>query len=426
MIASRPPETVAHPVALAEEAPAPAASTAEPVDPHRLADTLDDRMSASGISEGLSAYVVDAETGATLFAQGEGQAAVPASTTKGVTAVAALQALGPDARITTDVVQGAAPDQIILVGGGDPTLTEVVRPGEYPRLATLEELADSTAGELLAAGVRSVRLGYDDSAYTGSEMGPGWKPGYVSEGSVAPVHALMMDGGRVYREERYTERVGDPPRVAAEAFARQLDAAGITVQGAPAPATAAADATPVASVESAPVSALVERMMLESDNNIAEALARQVAKAEGEEMSFQGGSVAVERVISGLGVTDVQVDDGSGLSVNNRITPKALVDLLRIASDDAHPDLHYAVSGLPTARFTGTLSDRYAASGPSAAGAGLIRAKTGTLNGVSTLAGTAYDAEGRLLLFAFMANDPAAEGRILDGFASALVECDCP
>ncbi|RCV55164.1 D-alanyl-D-alanine carboxypeptidase/D-alanyl-D-alanine endopeptidase [Marinitenerispora sediminis] len=425
VIASRPPETVAHPVALAQEAPAPAGTTAKPVNPDLLADKLDDRMSNSGIDDGLSAFVVDAETGDPLFARDEGETAVPASTTKVVTAVAALQAVGPDARIPTDVVQGAEPGQVILVGGGDPTLTEVVRSGEYPRLATLEELAESTAGELLAAGIGSVRLGYDDSRYSGPDMAPGWKPGYVDEGSVATVHALMLDGGRVYREENYSERVGDPPRAAAEAFARQLEAAGITVEGAPAPATAAADAAPIATVESAPVSALVEKMMLESDNNIAEALAHQVARAEGGEMSFAGGAAAVMSVISDLGVPDVHVEDGSGLSVNNRITPKALVDLLLLAADDANPDLHYVVSGLPTAHFTGTLTDRYTAYEASAAGAGLIRAKTGTLNGVSTLAGTAYDADGRLLVFAFMANNPAAEGRILDTFASALVECGC-
>ncbi|GAA3752006.1 D-alanyl-D-alanine carboxypeptidase/D-alanyl-D-alanine-endopeptidase [Spinactinospora alkalitolerans] len=425
VIASRPPETMPYPVAHAEEAPDPATSDAEPVDPDRLADKLDDRMSDSGIDDGLYAYVVDAETGQELFARDETGVAVPASTTKLVTAVATLHAVGPGEHITTEVVQGSAPDEVVLVGAGDSTLTEEVEPGAYPRPATMEELAESTAHKLSAAGVDSVSLGYDDSLYPGSDMAPGWKQGYVDEGSTATVHALMLDGGRVYKEQNYSQRVGDPPLAAAQAFARRLEAVGITVEGAPSPVRAPDGAEAVASVDSPPISALVEKMMLDSDNVMAEVLARQVALAEGEEPSFGGASAAVHAVMEELGIPDVHVEDASGLSVNNRITPEALVDLLLLASGDEHPDLHAVLSGLPTAHFTGTLDDRYSDYSQSAAGAGLIRAKTGTLNGVSTLAGLAYDAEGRLMVFAFMANDPAAQGSTLDTFATVLAECGC-
>ncbi|WP_342751438.1 D-alanyl-D-alanine carboxypeptidase/D-alanyl-D-alanine endopeptidase [Murinocardiopsis flavida] len=425
IIGSRPPETTPFPVAAAEEAPAPAATDAPEAEPDRLADRLNGPMSRSGISDGLSGYVADAATGDRLYDLDAGKGLVPASTTKIVSAVSVLHSAGPDERVETRVYQGGSAGEIILKGFGDPTLTETVRPDEYPRVATLQELAQSTARELRAAGVESVRLGYDDTFYPGPDMAPGWKQGYIDEGSAATVHALMLDGGRTDRLDHYSERVGDPPKQAADAFARQLDEAGVAVEGGPSAAEVPKSEKPIASVSSAPISALVEKMLVESDNNVAEALVRQVAIAEGKPPSFKGGSEAVESVMAQLKIPDVKVSDGSGLSVRNDITPKALVDLLLLSADPKRPDLHYTLTGLPIANFTGTLTDRYSEESGSGAGAGLVRAKTGTLNGVSTLAGVAYDAEGRLLVFAFMANDPAAAGSALDTFAAAIAQCGC-
>ncbi|WP_234401911.1 D-alanyl-D-alanine carboxypeptidase/D-alanyl-D-alanine endopeptidase [Thermobifida halotolerans] len=433
-IAARPPETVPVPVAVAETVPLPAAADAETVDPARLADKLDDPMSRSGIVEGLSAYVVDAETHQELYAHDADEERVPASTTKIVTAVAALHAVGPDARIDTRVVRGSSPDEVILVGGGDPTLTETDDPDRYPRLASLEELAAGTADALAEAGVTTVRLGYDESAYAGDSLGPGWKQGYVDEGSTATVHALMMDCGRIQTtevcglldiEDKYGPRETDPPLAAAEAFARQLGEVGITVTGAPQATRAAADAETLASVSSPPVGTLVEKILLDSNNNVAEALARQVAVVRGEEPSFEGAARAVMAVMDELGVEGVRVSDGSGLSVDNRITAQALVELLVLSADPAHPELYPTLSGLPTAHATGSLDNRYAPDGSAGAGAGLVRAKTGTLNEVSSLAGTAYTSEGRLLVFAFMANHPGATWQAVDILASTLTECGC-
>ncbi|MFC4565716.1 D-alanyl-D-alanine carboxypeptidase/D-alanyl-D-alanine-endopeptidase [Nocardiopsis mangrovi] len=390
--------------------------------PAVLAERVDAAIAASGLA-GVSGYVTDAATGRALYDLDAETASVPASTTKVLTAVAALDTLGPDARISTEVVHGAGPGEIVLVGAGDPTLTEVPIPGGYPRLATLEDLAERTASALAADGVEAVRLGYDNGLYTGPATGPGWKPGYITEGSVAEVHALMLDGGRVDRTQNYGPRVADPPATAAAAFARRLAEAGITVDGDPVPAEGAGER--IAAVDSAPVSALVEKMMLESENLIAEALVRQVAIAEGAEPSFAGASASVAGVVERLGVTGAHAADGSGLSVDNRISPKALVDLLTLAADPERPGLSFTLSGLPTGHFTGHLDDRYSPASGAGAGAGTVRAKTGTLDGVSALAGTVRDKEGNLLFFTFIANDPAAEGRTLDTFAAAIAECGC-
>ncbi|MGB8944597.1 MAG: D-alanyl-D-alanine carboxypeptidase, partial [Streptomyces sp.] len=89
------------------------------------------------------------------------------------------------------------------------------------------------------------------------------------------------------------------------------------------------------------------------------------------------------------------------------------------------PELRSVVTGLPVAGFTGTLVDRYPKNSP---GTGVVRAKTGTLTGVNTLAGTVVDAEGRLLVFAFMTTgttDPKAAQAALDQMASAVAKCGC-
>src|SRR5690606_8957346 len=126
-----------------------------------------------------------------------------------------------------------------------------------------------------------------------------------------------------------------------------------------------------------------------------------------------------------LGVEDVHVEDGSGLSVNNRISPRALAAMLRMAADPEHPDRAFTISGLPTAHFTGTLADRYGPDAESARCAAPVRGNPGTVNGASTPAGTGRDADGRLLVFVFMANDEAPAGTLLDTLAAEVADCGC-
>ena len=124
-----------------------------------------------------------------------------------------------------------------------------------------------------------------------------------------------------------------------------------------------------------------------------------------------------------LGIEGVSLSDNSGLSTENRITPRALVELVEAAADE--PRLNAAVTGLPTANSTGTLAGRYSEFSSSHDAAGLVRGKTGTLDGVSTLAGTIHDQEGNVFVFALMANSPGASGPQLDTLAAALSQCGC-
>lgn len=369
-----------------------------------LAQLLTDALGDEALGDRVGAVVIDAATGQQIFASNADTGITPASTTKIVTSVAALASLGPDARLTTSVVQGRSRNSIVLVGGGDPTLAgPSAKQGAYPKQASMATLASRTAKALKTQGVTKVTLSYDDSLYTGSDLGPGWKPGYVPEGNVAPVHALEMDEGRA-NPAHSQPRVSDPPQYAAAAFAKLLAKYGVSASKTVRPAKAAAGAAKLGEVSSAPVYALVERALTMSDNDLSEALARHVAIKEGQPASFEGGRTAVQRVLKRIGVVKgIQVYDGSGLSTMNRISADGLARLVSIAAAPANTTLHASLSGMPIAGFTGTLGHRFKRS-DSKGEVGVVRAKTGTLNNVNTLAGLATTRDGRLVTFAFMAD----------------------
>ena len=382
---------------------------------------------------GVVVSVVDAATGRPLWERAADEPLLPASTAKIVTAVAVLTALPPDRRLTTAVVAGGAPGEVVLVGGGDPTLAGPAAEPGYPAPALLTDLAARARAALGSTAVTRVLV--DDSLFTGERLGPGWTPGYVASGAVAPVGSLMVDGGRVRPDRR--ARHDDPALAAGRALARLLspDAAVEVARG-----TAPPGAAELGAVSSPPVPLLVEQMLARSDNDLAEALARHVAVARGQPASFAGAAVALEQVVGPLldevdvGRDALALVDGSGLSRLNRLEPAALTRLLaRVAADDGSgvaERLSPVLTGLPVAGFTGTLDDRYRRGGALPA-AGVVRAKTGTLDGVSALAGLVRTADGRLLAFdltaqgvPFGAATLRAEAA-LDRLAAGLAACGC-
>jgi serine-type D-Ala-D-Ala carboxypeptidase/endopeptidase (penicillin-binding protein 4) len=233
--------------------------------------------------------------------------------------------------------------------------------------------------------------------FVGATLAPGWKPIYQTEGDVAPVSALEVDEGRPDLARPATAT--DPAAAAAGEFATLLTTDGLTVRGAPTLEHAVPAEATLASVASPPMSELVQGMLGRSDNDLAEALSRQVAIATGHPASFAGGVAAVKAAIATLGVdpSGLATVDASGLSTIDRVKPAALLALLRLAIVPGHDRLAPILAGLPVAGFSGTLSGRFG--GPAAAGAGVIRAKTGTLDGVVALAGYLQDTSGATLVF---------------------------
>jgi D-alanyl-D-alanine carboxypeptidase/D-alanyl-D-alanine-endopeptidase (penicillin-binding protein 4) len=399
-----------------------------------LASALSAALSDPNLGTEVGVSVVDAQTGETLYSRSATTGLVPASTLKIPTAIAALEALGPNHRLTTKtVLQPGQPATVVLIGGGDPTLagpraTGKASPG-YPQPAKLTELVDATAKALADSGVTDVHIGYDASLFSGPDIGPAWKPSYVGGGNVAPVSALEVDAGRPNPASSIPTL--NPAADAAQQFAGLLAERGIRVEGKPTSMTADRTAQELAAVQSPPMSELVDRVLTRSDNDLAEALARAVAIAKGQPASFVGGATAVRDVLVGLGVdaSGLGLVDGSGLSPDNRLSPAALTQLLVLAASEKHLELRGAVAGMPIAGFTGTLTRRFLKP-DAAAGVGIVRAKTGTLLGASTLAGYVADADGRLLAFAVMANGVAPNGTakaeaVLDRIAAVLAGCGC-
>ena len=416
-----------------------------------LSASLSGLLSAAALGSHVSAVVADQASGKVLFSLNGTSPAEPASTAKLATATAALDVLGPAARFTTRVVERAAaghgagrgPARVVLVGGGDPTLTAGRPPAAgYPRPATLRALAAVTARALAAQHRRAVRLGYDTSLYRGPGLAPGWTPSYVTTGNVTAITSLEVDQGRLLPNGR-PEDADDPgnlrPRSltpaadAAAAFAGFLAGDGIKVEGAPAPAAAPRAARQIAAVTSPPLAAIVEQMLTESNNVIAENLARHVALATGAPASFSGAAGAVTTVLRRLHAgTGVQLVDGSGLSPDDRIPALTLVRLLGVAASAGHPQLRAVITGMPVAGFSGTLAPGHSVFGNLAAAArGVVRAKTGNLDTVVALAGLVYDRDGTVLAFAFMADQvpkardlPLAAG-VIDQLADVLAGCGC-
>ncbi|MGQ0573218.1 MAG: D-alanyl-D-alanine carboxypeptidase/D-alanyl-D-alanine endopeptidase [Pseudonocardia sp.] len=389
-----------------------------------MAAALDGLAGAPAVGR-LTGTVVDPATGAVLWDRAAERAVVPGSTGKILTAAAALLTLDPTERFATRVLPGGEPGTVVLVGGGDPTLTALPdgATGVYPSPARLDELAQ----EVRASGVVVERVVVDGSRYTGAVLAPGWSAGDVPAGFVAPIEALMLDGGRIDPYFQDGPRVPDPALTAGRAFAGLLgvDAANVAVGTAPDP-----DARDLGSVFSAPVAELVEHTIRTSDNVLAETLAREVAIARAADPTFTGASDQVAGALqqAGFDTSGLAMVDGSGLSTRDRVPARLLGAVLAAAAAPAQGErdtqlLRPVLSGLPVAGGDGTLDERFLVG----AGRGTVRAKTGTLTGVSSLAGVVTDADGRLLVFALMSagTSPALARPQLDAMAAALSGCGC-
>ncbi|MDH2414205.1 D-alanyl-D-alanine carboxypeptidase/D-alanyl-D-alanine-endopeptidase [Nocardioides sp. CER19] len=410
------------------EAPVPspatvaaAAGTATP-DPAKVRAALAGPLGDDDLGPHVLAEVAPLGAGDPAFTTGKG-AAVPASTTKLLTTLAALDVLGPEATFTTKVVQ-PAPGRIVLVGGGDPLLgSKPAKPDDYPPRADLRTLAVGTAAALTKAGVRHVRLGFDDSLFTGPTTSPHWPDNYVPDDVVAPITALWADQGN----DAAGRREADPAQSAAALFADDLRAAGITVGKKVARTPGSGDA--VAQVVSAPLREIVQHTLETSDNDAAEVLAHHVGARVSGAGSFDGGVAGVVATLAKLGVptAGLRLFDGSGLSREDRITPATLTGVLRVAAQK--PELSSVLAGLPVAGFSGSLIERFE-DPASAPGLGVVRMKTGTLTGVHALAGTVTDLDGDAMTLVMMTDKvtPArtlAARQALDDAAAALAACHC-
>jgi D-alanyl-D-alanine carboxypeptidase/D-alanyl-D-alanine-endopeptidase (penicillin-binding protein 4) len=356
--------------------------------------------------------VLDVRSGRVLFARTATSTAPPASTAKLLTAAAVLAVRRVTDRISTTVVAGAH-GAVVLVGAGDPTLSgaKAGAATAYPDAARLSDIA----AQLRRAGIRPTRIVVDDGLFTGPAVNPAWAAVDVPSSYASAITAVLADGGRAAPDD--AERSAEPDLAAGHELAAALGRPGLPVSR----GHAATGARVLARVASAPYGELVEQMLQQSDNVIAECLARQVALARRQPASFSGAVLAIRAVLRTVGIdAGTGMVDGSGLAARDRLSPATLTAVVRLAA--TRPGERFLLDALPVAGWSGTLADRYLR-GAVRTGAGVVRAKTGTLTGVATLAGTVHARSGRLLAFAFMSQSaaptPSAEAA-LDRLTAAL------
>ncbi len=413
--------------------PAPAAATAAPgivpvadsatkPTPDRLAATLAPLVADPNLGA-LTGRITDAITGAQLWAQGADVPMQPASTNKVLTTAAALLALDRDARLTTRVMASGQPGVVVLKGGGDPTLSAAPAGQDtwYRDAARISDLAD----QVRRSGIFVTTVQVDISAFSGPTMAPGWDPADIDGGDIAPMEAVMLDGGRTQPVSVDSARSTTPALDAGRALAVALkvDPAKVTVLPAGTPS-----GQEIASVQSPPLIERLRQMMNESDNVMAESIGREVAAEQNRPQSFDG---AVQAVLGQLDKAKIDTGnarllDSSGLSVHDRLTAETLDGVVNAAAGTDQPKLRPLLDVLPIAGGSGTLSNRYLDTDGGRAAAGYLRAKTGSLTGTNALAGIVTDASGRVLTFAFISNNAGPTGRTaIDALAAVLRSCGC-
>ena len=400
------------------------ATVAAEIDSAIVTKIVQEELVDPRLGGGVTAFVIDANSGKVLVDINGQQAMIPASTLKIFTGIAAMNVLGAQTRFETVIKREG--NQLTIIGGGDPTLVSQTPenwrgkpPGseQPPSLDQLADLAVAAIGPTPEAFV----VNFDDSLFESPKAHSTWPDQYLRTGEVAPAQGLIMDFGI----NDYEAVMKDPAKSAAQYFANALTERGI-------PATlgerkvAGDTASVLTSIKSATVTDIVERMITTSNNTMAEFLAHHIGGANGE-YTYESGAKATTEALTAAqtDLTGVTILDGSGLSRSNQASAKSIVSALSYASKTDGP-AWTNLSGLPVAGISGTLVDRYDEGEP---GRGTVRAKTGTLSKVVALSGTLVNASGDVLIFTFIANEVPSGTKqgeaALDEVVKALVQCGC-
>jgi D-alanyl-D-alanine carboxypeptidase/D-alanyl-D-alanine-endopeptidase (penicillin-binding protein 4) len=334
--------------------------------------------------------------------------------------------IGPDFRMSTRVYEGSAPGSIVLVGGGDPTLS-ALPPGVesvYKGAPKLSDLAAQvkTAWETNHPGEPITSVVLDASYWDPADKWDStWERSEQTIGYHSEVTALMVDGDRANPQKVTSPRSTDPIGRAGDAFVAALDlgypveiSRGQLIPGTP----------KLGEVKSQPIKTLITQMLPISDNTLAEMIARVVSK----EWGGGGTAASLDGIISGvlvnlgLDTTGVVIRDGSGLSAKNAVPP-LLVAQLMAKVYTGEQGLGVIKGALPVAGKSGTLASRF--TGANAVARGQVVAKTGWINSARTLAGWVTAADGSVLAFAFYALGPVKADAMdaLDTVATGVYTC---
>jgi len=363
--------------------------------------------------------------GSTLYSNSPDDGQPPASGQKVITAAAALAKLGPNFRIRTSVVDGVTPGSITLIGRGDPTLSAVAAgKSVYAGAPTLASLAAKTIAAYNSAhpGVPISQVVLDSSYWDPSDNWDSTVPRSEQTGGfLSETTALQVDGDRANPSAQTSPRGTDPVMTAGKAFVAALGDPSISL------ITGRAEngAPTLASVQSQPLSVLVKQMLLNSDNTLAEMLARIVSVRSSLTGSLASLAQAIPMNLSGYGIdsSGLTVHDGSGESPSDSVPASYMSHLMQLVAAGKH-GLAPVAAGMPLAGKTGSLATRF--TGNNAAAAGHVYAKPGYIANSYTLSGYTTAKDGTSLAFAFFAVGDGVSGTAngaLDTLAATVYRC---
>ncbi|MBV7362982.1 D-alanyl-D-alanine carboxypeptidase/D-alanyl-D-alanine-endopeptidase [Actinomycetaceae bacterium TAE3-ERU4] len=418
-VSPTPPPVSLAPTTLREDLPSITEEGPSP-NPATAAASLDKLQKQVEAHKGeLGVLVVNRETGEVIVKNNENTPYIPASTTKLFTSSAAISLLKPEERLKTYTALEA--NNLYLKSEGDLMLApEQGNQNEAMGYAGLGDLAKKTA-EKLKSHPGTFQLNVDDTAIAGPERNPIWKTqdvqGYVGNTTDMAVHQGRPNPARARNFSQTAQND------AAKEFQKQLEKYGVKTNSDIKYAPIPPKATPLAEVESATNRTLLRYAEKNSDNTLMEEFCRRLAPALKVEPNYATTAVGVVKYLGEQGVDtkNVTLHDCSGLDINNRVTAASLVSLIKHDLEEARTQP--LIGMLPVAAWDGTLKNRF----EKPEGRGRIRAKTGSLPGVSSMAGIIRTKTGHELIFSVLVNkfEPGSVYQVradIDDFLTALSE----
>ena len=398
----------------------------------QLSSTLNYMINASHPNADVGVYVKSMKFGDSLYARAVSKPLTPASTLKIFTAEAALLFLGPSYRFSTQLLtdasavkNGVLQGNLYVVLSGDPTLT----------YNDLDDLLQTLQTHQIQAISGNVYL--DNTAYDQSFYGPGWVRKDRDNCYGAPISASIINhnclsfkvpaskvSGRNLSlpRRRYSfavsSVVSDIPDYNRTLFKSLLFRLGIKVYGTVTFGSAPNQLSLVGAHSSKTLPHLITEMLKKSDNIIAGALFKKIGQLYSRQPgSWSNGSLAVSQILAkraGVNIAGMRILDGSGLSPNNLATPAQMMQVLDFAYHHG-PTNYDFMSALPIAGVDGTLKHRMTNI------IRKVRAKTGTISGVVSLAGYTISADKEPLAFVIMINGSSGMGWRYKGLEDKIV-----
>jgi D-alanyl-D-alanine carboxypeptidase len=319
-----------------------ATSPAQALDPNSVASIFE-RLSSNKELSNPSVIVIDEKTGEVVFEREANSPRKPASVLKLLSATAAYSYLEPTQRFTTSVWLGTKPKSLVIQGSLDPWISLNDIQAKKMGRTSLPRIEYNSLSALKSANSGSIRNSTIFYSNLYSQDVANLKSFYLK-------HGVRADFKRLNTQ----------------------DAIDLSSQQ-------------VLTSDSPELQEILAFTLTWSDNLLAERIARLASFAAGHSLDDLGVAQTFDEVLRNLGIEsrNLVTQDASGLSKENRITARQVGNLLiKIRENSKFAPL---IGGLPIGGISGTLRNRFIETAPQAVG--LIKAKTGTLNGTANLAG---------------------------------------